>query len=382
MKKKKNLYIVFDKLPSIEAGGLLTTYIRLAKLLKNDYNVKIISVFQYVETGLFEENDKIVINKNFIMLNFTNFIKYFIKADFKNFALSLKYLFTYFFSIFGNRRKIKKLINDDDIVIVTSPSAAIFMPHNIKFILEVHVDYRFFKGNNVKGRLQSFLMQKPTLTLFRTKNDMNIALKNNMKNVGYIYNFLDNNGIQKVDDIKTNKICFVGRLAPQKNLERMIKNAYKLKQINNDFILDIYGEGNDKEKLLDLINNLKLENNVFLKGFNQDKNIYKNYSCLWLTSVIEGFPLVIVEAKANGIPTISNIWGDGVYECIDDGNDGYISDDDDELVNKTNSLINNKDLLSKMSKNAFKNYKPFSKEIAKKRWLEILENYKDEKIDF
>ena len=45
----KKLYIIFDQLPPITSGGLLQTYINLVDYLKNEYDIKIISVFNTEE---------------------------------------------------------------------------------------------------------------------------------------------------------------------------------------------------------------------------------------------------------------------------------------------------------------------------------------------
>ncbi len=378
-KQKKNLFFVFDKLPNIKDGGLLATYIRLNELLGNVYNIKILSIFDYGNSELFKDNQKIIaVNKN-IDLDFVHVFKYIKTFKLKKILKCFKDGLIYFTSIHKARKNVRNLISDDDLVIVTCPSAAIFMPSSIEFILEIHIKFDFFYGKNIMGRMQSSLMQKPTLTLFRTKADMLKAKKHNMKNVDYIYNFFDNDKINKVKDIKTNRLCYVGRLSPQKDLKRMLDNAILLKKYNKDFILDIYGDGEDKEMLEKYIKENKLEDTVTLKGFTSDKEIYKNYSALWLTSKYEGFALVIIEAKANGIPTISTNWGDGVFEGIENNVDGYISNDDNELVSLTNDLITNKEKLKQFSNKAYESFQKFSKETAKKRWITILNNYKNKK---
>ena len=137
-------------------------------------------------------------------------------------------------------------------------------------------------------------MQKPKLTLYRTKSDMIEAKDAGFKDVGYVYNFFENKNIKPNKKLVKNKICFVGRLEKQKDLPRMIEIASKLRQINNNFILDIYGEGSQKDTISRLIKKYHLEKNVFLKGFTQDKNIYANYSIMWMTSSFEGFGLTII----------------------------------------------------------------------------------------
>lgn len=378
---KKNLYIVFDQLPGKTTGGLVTTYVRISKLLKEEYNIKILSIFNYEENELFKENEVIYINKNTVSSDCINIISYIKKLDFKQTIKALKNLFLYFVTIPYNRRKVSKLINKDDLVIVSCPSAAIFMPKNIDFILEIHIYFKYFYGSNLKGRLQSLFMQKPKLTLYRTKSDMIEAKDAGFKDVGYVYNFFENKNIKPNKKLVKNKICFVGRLEKQKDLPRMIEIASKLKQINNNFILDIYGEGSQKDTISRLIKRYHLEENVFLKGFTQDKNIYANYSIMWMTSSFEGFGLTIIEAKSNGVPTISTNWGNGVYEVINDGIDGFIVNNNEDFIDKTTILLSDDKMLEEFKQNSLHNFDKFSKERAKNIWIYILNNYKNKNID-
>jgi len=329
---KKNLYIVIDKLCGKSDGGLIASYINLYELLKNDYNIQIISIFKHNCNDCFENVKKISIIDKKIEINFPKLLKN------KQFFKAIKNAFIYFSSIYKSRKKINRIIKEDDLIIVSSPSAAIFMP-KIKFILEIHTNYKYFFEGFGLGRIQSLLMQRPTTTVFRTKYDSMHAPK--YLNPTYIYNFFDNSNISLNNYIIKNKIIFMGRLEKEKNPLRLIEIAKILKKLNNNFVLDVYGTGSLENEIKKKIVEYKLEKNVFLKGFTTNKNIYKNYSLLWLTSIYEGFGLVIIEAKANGIPTISTNWGNGIYEIIDDKNDGYIIDDNIEFANLTNKILTN-----------------------------------------
>ena len=105
--------------------------------------------------------------------------------------------------------------------------------------------------------------------------------------------------------------------------------------------------------------------------------IYNNYSIEWLTSSNEGFGLVIIEAKAYGVPTISTRWGEAINEVISDNQDGYIVDNIDEMVDRTIGLWENEQLLIEMSNQALNHFEKFSPDKAKENWLRILSDYSE-----
>ena len=162
----------------------------------------------------------------------------------------------------------------------------------------------------------------------------------------------------------------------------MLKCAKILKEKYGEFRLDIYGTGPMEEVLKKQIEEWKLKDNVFLLGFCRDKNIYKNYSLLWITSDFEGLCLVIIEAKANAVPTISTNWGDGVYEEINNTQDGFICDNIDDIVDKTIYLLDNENKLTEMSIRALDDFHRFSKKEAYSNWLYILKKYENNDMFF
>ena len=369
----KKLYFVFDQLPNINDGGLIASYINLYNLLKDDYDINIISIFNYDKNTTPFKKIK-VINNYQIDNRFYMLFSYLKKLEFKNFFKSIASAFLYFFSIGINRKKVKKTISNDDLIIVSCPSAGIFMPKELKFITEIHTSYNYFFGKNILGKLQGKLMTKPTLTLFRTKYDSEMAPK--YLNPSYIYNFFDNENIKVKKKIVKNKLCYVGRIEDVKDPLRLINIVNELYKINNNITLDIYGTGSLFDECKKEIDKLELNNVIKLKGFTKDKNIYSNYSILLVTSKYEGLPMSIVEAKANGIPTISTLYGESVKEIINNDIDGYIVNNNEEYINKLNHFLTNDSVQNEVSKNALKSFEKFSKKEAYKNWKEILENYK------
>ena len=378
----KNIYIVFDKLHSNEAGGLVSAYASLIQLLKDDYSIKVISIINSNLTrhDMFSDCEIINVSK------YDFFPRMEIISDslksFKLFLL-LKELFKllcYFCYIPISRIKMKKFFSSEDIIIVSSPAAAMFMSSKNRFILEIHTKFEYFWGTNKLGRLQSKLMSKPYITVFRTKSDMEKASK--YFNSTYSYNFINkelfNDTVSIGEKIRKHKIIYMGRFGKEKNLPKMIECAKQLKKQIPDFTLDMYGTGVLVDDIAKLIEENDLSENVHLCGFCNDKNIFDNYSLLWLTSDFEGMSMTIIEAKAKGVPTISTNWGDGVFEVIHDKEDGFVENTVEDIVNRTAELMNDKELLINISKNALKNFDEFSKENAYKRWIELLKRFEGE----
>lgn len=374
------LYIVFDRLAPKSSGGLASTYINLINLLNDEYDIKIISIFNYDDEAKEDFKNVEVINFSNIIINnrFYQMFSYLRKFSIMKFLFALFSFFYFFLYIPIGRKKIKKIINSDDRVIACAPASAMFIPKSIEFILEIHTNFEYFWGNNTIGNLQIKLMNKPKLTLFRNKHD---AVKGNtLFKSSYIYNFFDSTMINKPNfDYKKrkNKIMFMGRLNQQKNPIRLLECASLLKNRIPDFVLDIYGDGPMRAEIEKEIISRNLQKNVRLCGFTTNKSIYNEYSLLWLTSDIEGFGLVIIEAKANMVPTISVEWGKAVYEVIQNKVDGFIVNDNEEFIKKTIKLLDDEILLKQFSEASLLDFNTrFSKDSFKDKWIHILEDYK------
>ncbi len=106
---------------------------------------------------------------------------------------------------------------------------------------------------------------------------------------------------------RDNEIVTLSRLdLKQKRLDILIYAFKKFQKLFPQYILKIYGEGPDKEKIQELITRLDLQDKVILAGVsvNPQKNIY-NAKMFILTSDFEGIPNALIEAMALGLPCIS-----------------------------------------------------------------------------
>lgn len=163
--------------------------------------------------------------------------------------------------------------------------------------------------------------------------------------------------IKPQDIERENIVISVGRLIDTKNFDQLINIFSKIE--NKNWKLIIIGgnalKQNNSVKLQQQINDLNLNEKIFLAGTQKDVESYLLKSKIFaFTSSSEGFPNVIGEAMSAGLPVIAYDCIAGPRDMIDDENNGFLIPlfDQELFVNKLNYLINNEKIITEMGNNA------------------------------
>lgn len=123
------------------------------------------------------------------------------------------------------------------------------------------------------------------------------------------------------------KFITIARLSLQKGIERLIHAVGLLSIPFNYYII---GAGNKREALQKLIDELQLQEKVFLLGEKEHPFAGMEDADLFLMgSYYEGFPNVLLEAGAHGIPVVAFNAPGGIAEIITDNKTGLLADDND-----------------------------------------------------
>jgi glycosyltransferase involved in cell wall biosynthesis len=112
---------------------------------------------------------------------------------------------------------------------------------------------------------------------------------------------------------KTLNLLFVGRVEERKGIYELIEIAHILKERGLKFQLKIVGGGDLFEKIKNNVSVRSLKNEVFLLGLVSDadklKGLYDSADIFVFTSHDEGFPRVLYEAMASGLPIFTTFVG-------------------------------------------------------------------------
>lgn len=156
--------------------------------------------------------------------------------------------------------------------------------------------------------------------------------------------------IQKPQGQGKGKILCVGSLIERKGVDLLLK---ALAEVKSEFELYLAGGGDEKENLIRLAKELKIENQVHFLGQLSREELLKHYgdSDLFVLPTREDcFALVILEAMCSKLPIVCSRYADGAYDLIEEGKNGFVEDpyDTKAFAEKIELLLKDKALRETM----------------------------------
>lgn len=246
---------------------------------------------------------------------------------------------------------------------ISSENSIVYIHGN----LEGAIEPKMLKKRLKKCKYEKF---KKIICVSEDAKKTIIKLINRKNEIYVVNNIIDGDKIleasnEKVNDFefKKDKICFVNicrHFENYKRLLRIIDATYKLNKEGYNFDVLFIGDGEDHKLYEEKIKELEI-NNIHLIG--KKKNPYKylkNGSCLLLSSIREGYPVVFIESMVLNKPIVTTNVSDAKKDIK--GKYGIVVNNDDESIYK-----GMKEFLEKgyIVKNKF-DYLKFNEEIEKK----------------
>ena len=298
---------------------------------KEEINVALIDAIGEWKNYENKINPKIEI----IKLNEINFLKYLPKGGFIKSRIS--YLFIFIFNFF----KLRNLLNKkkpEYLIVHLMTSLPIFLSIMLKNKTNIILRLSGLPKLNIIRHLFWKLFSKkiykitcPTVATYKYLLQKNIFDKNKLSVLRDPAIILNEYSKKKFDRIEQSQfykkkfIIGIGRLTKQKNFAFLILAFEKILKKYPDYILLILGDGEQKMKLIELINRLKIQDKVFLLGF--QNNVYKyllKADCFILSSLWEDPGFVLLEAGLSNTCVISSNCMNGPQEILSNGQNGFL----------------------------------------------------------
>ncbi|WP_435980171.1 glycosyltransferase family 4 protein [Psychrobacter sp. DM4] len=281
--------------------------------------------------------------------------------------------------------KIRKLLKDEhiDILIVVETMAVLFtLPATIGLSVK-HICWEHFNFNSDLGKSGRRLARQlaarycdSVVTL--TERDKSYWLQgtHHKSQITAIANPCPFSVQTYVERENTKVVLAVGRLTYQKGFDLLLESWVQVSEAMPDWKLKIVGEGEDRAKLTNFIKENELNDSVELVG-NTDSvsQYYEQTEIFCLSSRFEGFPMVLLETLAFGLPVVSFDCDTGPEEVLE--NTGSILVSQKDTSKFASSLIElmideeRRKIISMRSKEKAQIYQP---ENIIKQWTDLITN--------
>lgn len=349
MKKRSKTIAIFSGYHLPHLGGIERYTDNLSKqLIKKGYKVIIISSDYNFDKDYIKEEKNIIYIKIPVFKLFIS--RYPIPKINNEYKKIIKYL---------KKLNIDKIIVNTRFHLTSLVGAKFGYKNNIKVYLIEHgsnhltIDNKIldFFGEIYEHLLTKYIKKYVNYYYGVSKEACNWQEHFGIESNGVWYNSINDfskNYMIKKDDKKIN-IMYAGRILKQKGVIELINCFNKLSKKYKNIYLHIAGDGNLLDKLKNENSNKRIK---FYGKLDFDKlcELYAyNDIFVYAPNWPEGLPTSILEAGLMENSVITSLQG-GIKEIINDGINGLIVNDKDELLYKLEYLILHKDIRLKLSK--------------------------------
>lgn len=195
--------------------------------------------------------------------------------------------------------------------------------------------------------------------------------RTNSKNIRVISNPV--NCIDKVECIPQKRIVTVGRLSIEKGHRFLIEAFAQIH--DSSWVLTIVGDGQEKEKLEQLVDKLKIKERVIFYGHQKKISLQLSEAQIFvLPSLSEGFPNALLEAMSLPLACISSNCVAGPADIIENGVNGLLVDPGnvEALTLALNRLIENPELRKELAIEAYKIREKLAFERISEQYLNFI----------
>ena len=174
----------------------------------------------------------------------------------------------------------------------------------------------------------------------------------------------------------SNAAQYIIRECEEKGYDLLVEVAKKVLPSHPEWEWHLYGTGDTFDEIHQKVVEYNLTSQLIQKGNVKDVyKLYNEYAFLVLPSYREGLPLVLLEAKASGLPMVSFDVTTGPREIVEEGKDGYLIPpyDLDKMANRIELLTDSEERRIAFSNHTISGVKKFEKEEIYRQWTNLID---------
>lgn len=282
-------------------------------------------------------------------------------------------------------RKIRRFLkrNCIDVLIalealggITAVPATRFM--KCKLIVWEHANYYQTQGSKYTHFMRRLEMRLADAYVVLTKRDeknFRTHFRHIRTKLVQIYNIAELSNASSFDP-GSKTIISAGHVNAIKNFSIIPEIAQSAFAEHPDWKWKIYGSvAEDAEKLAANIKKFHMEDKVLFCGRCEDMGrAYREASIYVMTSLQEGFPMVLLEARTHGLPIVSFDIETGPDEIVEDGINGFLVKpyDKEAMAQKIEQLIRDDMLQKSFSERAQIGLEQWKAEKIADKWEKLL----------
>ena len=235
--------------------------------------------------------------------------------------------------------------------------------------------YPLPQSNLLNRVILSVLKRFDVITVTGTYTKHYLVSKGIDENKIFILPHVVDGRFQPLDIEKDYDVVFVGRLAPVKHVETLIRATAQIKEFLPSIRVAIVGDGEERSRLEELTHSLNLTDQIDFVGYQKNTWEWYNRSKLSVvTSEREGFPYTVIESLKCGVPVVTSNCGD-VCDIVEDSVNGtVVSDyrDYDGFAEAIRKILTDPGRIANYSANALRSVENLSSHSVKLTWEKML----------
>jgi len=220
-------------------------------------------------------------------------------------------------------------------------------------------------------KIRNFIYRHFKQIVVLTDNDQQ-KFSQALNNVSVIPNMISVKPTKGIG-FNSKRMISVGRLHPQKGYDLLLHALPAVFDKAPDWTLDIFGEGEEYNRLMLICEQLKLTTYVHFKGYTSNiEQEYANAALYIMSSRFEGFPMVLLEAAACKLPIVAFQCPEGPETILANGGGLLVPPEDIASLSKTIlKLIKDDQLRKQLAEETIKITEAYSPLFIYGEWMNL-----------